>query len=94
MTATGTYAITSVLYAFDEGSLLRITSRICDLRFAGIVSQALIATLCIFLAVYPLNSLRIVKLTSRFATAVIAAIGGFALLNLVVWLLSLLGGEL
>jgi uncharacterized YccA/Bax inhibitor family protein len=74
-----------------EGSLLGIASRYYDLRFDGIVSQALIATLCIFLAVYLLYSLRIVKVTSRFATGVIAATGGFFLLYMVVWLLSLLG---
>ena len=83
--------ITSVLYALGEGSLLGIASRYYDLRFDGIVSQALVATLCIFLAVYLLYSLRIVKVTPRFAAAVIAAMGGFALLYLVVWLLSLLG---
>jgi uncharacterized YccA/Bax inhibitor family protein len=43
------------------------------------------------LAVYLLYSLRIVKVTSRFATGVIAATGGFVLLYMVVWLLSLLG---
>jgi uncharacterized YccA/Bax inhibitor family protein len=83
--------ITSVLYALGEGSLLGIASRYYDLRFDGIISQALIATLCIFLAVYLLYSLRIVKVTSRFATGVIAATGGFVLLYMVVWLLSLLG---
>ena len=83
--------ITSVLYALGEGSLLGIASRYYELRFEGIVSQALLATLCIFLAVYLLYSLRIVKVTSRFATGVIAATGGFALLYLVVWLLSLFG---
>jgi uncharacterized YccA/Bax inhibitor family protein len=62
-----------------------------SLRFDGIVSQALVATLCIFLAVFLLYSLRVVKVTSRFATAVIAATGGFLLLYTVVWLLSLLG---
>src|SRR4030095_5113458 len=83
--------ITSVLYALGEGSLLGIASRYYDLRFDGIVSQALVATLCIFLAVYLLYSLRIVRVTSRFATGVMAATGGFVLLYLVVWLLSLLG---
>ena len=58
------------------------------------MSQALIATLCIFVAVYFLYSFRIVKVTSRFATAVIAATGGFVLLYLVVWVLSLLGVDL
>src|SRR5215207_9602705 len=85
--------ITSVLYALGEGSLLGIASRYYDLRFDGIVSQALLATLCIFLAVYLLYSLRIVKVTSRFATGVIAATGGFVLLYVVVWLLSLLGAD-
>jgi uncharacterized YccA/Bax inhibitor family protein len=83
--------ITSVLYALGEGSLLGIASRYYDLRFDGIVAQALLATLCVFLAVYLLYSLRIVKVTSRFATGVIAATGGFVLLYVVVWLLSLLG---
>jgi uncharacterized YccA/Bax inhibitor family protein len=86
--------ITSVLYALGEGSLLGIASRYYELRFEGIVSQALLATLCVFLAVYFLYSLRIVKVTSRFATLVVAATGAFVLLYLVAWLLSLLGVDL
>lgn len=86
--------ITSVLYALGEGSLLGIASRYYDLRYEGIVSQALLATLCVFLAVYLLYSLRIVKVTSRFATLVVAATGAFVLLYLVAWLLSLLGVDL
>jgi uncharacterized YccA/Bax inhibitor family protein len=86
--------ITSVLYALGEGSLLGIASRYYDLRFEGIVSQALLATLCVFLAVYLLYSLHIVKVTSRFATLVVAATGAFVLLYLVAWLLSLLGVDL
>src|SRR5215207_466005 len=85
--------ITSVLYALGEGSLLGIASRYYELRFDGIVSQALLATLCVFLAVYLLYALRIVKVTSRFASVVIAATGGFVLLYVVVWLLSLLGAD-
>jgi hypothetical protein len=69
--------LTSVLYVLGEGSLLGIASRYYELRFEGIVSQALVATLCIFVAVYLLYSLRIVKVTSRFATVVIAATGGY-----------------
>ena len=83
--------ITSVLYALGEGSLLGVASRYYDLRFDGIVSQALLATLCVFLAVYLLYTLRIVRVTSRLATGVIAAMGGLLLLYAVVWLLSLFG---
>jgi hypothetical protein len=68
--------ITSVLYALGEGSLLGIASRYYELRFEGIVSQALVATLCVFLAVYLLYALRVVKVTSRLATVVVAATGG------------------
>lgn len=89
-----TAPITSVLYALGEGSLLGIASRYYELRFDGIVSQALLATLSVFLAVYLLYALRIVKVTSRFATVVIAATGAFVLLYLVAWLLSLLGVDL
>ena len=83
--------ITSVLYALGEGSLLGVASRYYDLRFDGIVSQALLATLCVFLAVYLLYAFRIVKVTSRLATGVIAATGGLLMLYAVVWLLSLFG---
>ena len=86
--------ITSVLYALGEGSLLGIASRYYELRFEGIVSQALVATLCVFVAVYLLYALRIVKVTSRFATVVVAATGGFVLLYVAAWLLSLLGVDL
>jgi uncharacterized YccA/Bax inhibitor family protein len=86
--------ITSVLYALGEGSLLGIASRYYELRYEGIVSQALVATFCIFVAVYLLYSLRIVKVTSRFATVVIAATGGIVLLYVAAWLLSLLGVDL
>jgi uncharacterized YccA/Bax inhibitor family protein len=86
--------ITSVLYALGEGSLLGIASRYYELRFEGIVSQAILATLCIFLAVYLLYSLRIVKVTSRFASVVIAATGGIVLLYVAAWLLSVVGVDL
>ena len=86
--------VTSVLYALGEGSLLGIASRYYELRFEGIVSQALVATLCVFLAVYLLYALRVVKVTPRFATVVVAVTGGFVLLYVVAWLLSLLGVDL
>ena len=86
--------VTSVLYALGEGSLLGIASRYYELRFEGIVSQALVATLCVFLAVYLLYALRVVKVTPRFATVVVAVTGGFVLLYVVAWLLSLVGVDL
>ena len=76
--------ISSILYALGEGLLLGIASRYYDLRFDGIVSQALITTLCIFLAGYLLYSLRIVKVTPRFATGVMAVTAGLLLLYMVV----------
>ena len=89
-----TSPVTSVLYALGEGSLLGIASRYYELRFEGIVSQALVATLCVFLAVYLLYALRVVRVTSRFATVVVAATGGFVLLYVAAWLLLLLGVDL
>ena len=52
------------------------------------------STTAFHLAVYLLYNLRIVKVTSRFATLVVAATGAFVLLYLVAWLLSLLGVDL
>ena len=73
--------ITSVLYALGEGSLLGIASRYYDLRFDGIVSQALLATLCIFVAVYLLYSLRVVEVTSRMRWY-----GAFGLMLSLIWI--------
>jgi uncharacterized YccA/Bax inhibitor family protein len=86
--------ILSILYALVEGSLLGVASRFYDLQFDGIVSQAVLATFAIFLAVYILYATRIIKVTSRFVLGVVAAMGALAILWSTAWLLSLFGAEL
>jgi len=76
-----------------RGPLLGIASRYHELRFDGIGAQALLATLCVYLAVYLLYALRIVKVTSRFATVVVAATGVCAALSGSVAAVSTWGGS-
>src|SRR3954469_3807556 len=86
--------IFSTLYALVEGALLGVASRYYDLQFDGIVSQAVLATFSIFLAVYLLYATRVIKVTSRFVLGVTAAMGGLCLLWFTGWILSLFGAQL
>jgi uncharacterized YccA/Bax inhibitor family protein len=78
-------------YALAEGALLGIASRYFNVAFDGIVLQAVLATLAVFLATLLLYSLGVIKVTSRFAIGVMVAMGGLVLLYGVAFLLSLFG---
>jgi len=86
--------ITAPLYALTEGALLGVVSRYFELEFDGVVAQAVLATLAIFVAVLFLYSARIVKVTSKLVLGVAAAIGGLMILYMTAWLLSLFGVNL
>jgi uncharacterized YccA/Bax inhibitor family protein len=83
--------ITGPLYAIGQGVVLGVASRYYDATYDGIVLQAVLATLSVFLVMLMLYAMRIVKVTPRFAMVVIAATGGLAVLYAVLWLLSLFG---
>lgn len=82
------------LYALCEGALLGVVSRYYELEFDGVVAQAVLATLGIFVAMLLLYSTRIVKVTSKMVIGVAAAMGGLAILYMTAWLLSLFGVNL
>jgi uncharacterized YccA/Bax inhibitor family protein len=86
--------IIAPLYALTEGALLGVVSHYFELEFDGIVAQAVLATLGVFLAVLILYSTRIVKVTSRMILGVAAAMGGLAILYMTAWLFSLFGANL
>jgi uncharacterized YccA/Bax inhibitor family protein len=86
--------IIAPLYALTEGALLGVVSRYFELEFDGVVAQAVLATLGIFVAVLALYATRIVKVTSKLVLGVAAAMGGLAILYTTAWLLSLFGVNL
>ena len=82
------------LYALSEGVLLGIVSRYYELDFDGVVAQAVLATLGIFVMMLLLYATRIVKVTSKLVLGVAAAMGGLAIMWTTAWLLSLFGVNL
>jgi uncharacterized YccA/Bax inhibitor family protein len=86
--------IIAPLYALVEGALLGVVSRYFELDFDGIVAQAVLATLGIFLAMLALYATRLVKVTSKMVLGVAAAMGGLAIMYMTAWLLSLFGVNL
>ena len=63
-------------------------------EYDGIVGQALLATITVFIACLALYSLRAVRVTGQFVKVVVGATLGIALLYLFGWLFSLFGVDL
>lgn len=83
-----------LIYSVLMGLWMGAISRVYEAAFDGIVAQALLAAACTFLACVVLYLARVVRVTARFARAVIFATFGILLLYLVGWILSLFGVNL
>jgi uncharacterized YccA/Bax inhibitor family protein len=79
------------LYAILEGVALGAISKAFEVRWDGIVFQAVLATVGVFFATLALYVFGVVKVTKRFAMVVIGATLGIFLLYLFGFLLSLFG---
>lgn len=75
--------VTAPLYAMAEGCALGGVSVMLNLRYPGIVLQAVMLTAGVLAAMLLLYRSRIIKVTDRFRMGVVAATGGIALLYLV-----------
>lgn len=84
-------AVTGLAYAVVEGWLLGAVSAIYDVRFDGIVAQAVILTVAVLFATLALHLVGAVRATSRMARGVTVAMGGLVLLYGFGWLMSLFG---
>ncbi len=76
-------------YAALEGVFLGTVSHALELRWPGIVLQAVLGTSCVFAAMLFAYRARVIRVTPRFVRGVIAAGLGFVLLLLVNFALSL-----
>jgi uncharacterized YccA/Bax inhibitor family protein len=86
--------VTGVVYSLGQGALLGSISRVYEEFYDGIVFQALLATLAVFLAMLFLYATRIVKVTQRMRSVIIIATLGIGLFYLFSWLLSLFGADI
>jgi uncharacterized YccA/Bax inhibitor family protein len=82
------------LYALAEGVFLGVISKAFEVRWDGIVFQAVLATLAVFFATLALYVFGVVKVTRKFQMAVIGATFGVLLLYLVSGLMSLFGASI
>ncbi|MGN6381040.1 MAG: Bax inhibitor-1/YccA family protein [Dyella sp.] len=75
--------ITAPLYAIAEGFALGGISAFMELRFPGIVLQAIMLTVGVLAAMLLLYRTGVIKVTDKFRMGVVAATGGIMLLYLV-----------
>lgn len=80
-----------VLYAVLMGLWMGAISRVYEFVYEGIVGQALLASVCAFLACLVLYLSRAIRVTPRFTRAIMIAVGGILLLYLIGWILLLFG---
>jgi uncharacterized YccA/Bax inhibitor family protein len=80
-------------YAVVEGVLLGVVSRYFEARFGGIVLQAVIGTLGVFVGMAVLYKMRILRATPKFTRFVIGALIGVVAMSLVNWIVALVSGH-
>jgi uncharacterized YccA/Bax inhibitor family protein len=85
----GRAALLGIVYALYEGFCLGAISAMFDAQTDGIVGAAVLSTVCVFVVALLLYVTRIIKPTQKLAFAVVAGIGGLALLYFFVFILSI-----
>lgn len=80
--------LSAPLYALAEGTALGGLSAIFELRYPGIVLQAVLASVGVLAVMLVLYRSGIIKVTDRFRMGVVAATGGIMVLYLAQWGLS------
>ncbi len=78
-----------MLYAALEGFYLGVISRAFDVMWNGIVTQAVLITLCVAVVSYLLYAAGMVKVTDKFRSIVTIATFGVLAFLLVEWILSI-----
>ncbi len=89
---TATYL--SQAYAITEGLLLGSISSMYALKYPGIVSNALIGTVSCFVVMLALYKYKIIRVTEKFRTVLIAATGAIALTYLISMIMGMFGSEI
>ncbi len=81
--------ITGVIYSLGQGAMLGSLSKVYETLYDGIVFQAFLATMAVFVAMLFLYATRIVKVTQKVRSVIIIATVGIGIFYLFSWVLSL-----
>jgi uncharacterized YccA/Bax inhibitor family protein len=84
---------TGVLYALGQGAVVGSISKVYESFYDGIVFQAILATVAVFVAMLFLYATRIIRVTERVRSVIIVATLGVALFILFTFLLSIFGAD-
>ncbi len=87
-------AVAGIVYAALMGTWMGSISRIYEAYYQGIVGQALLTTVCVFIACLFLYSFRVIRVTGRFVRVLFIAIVGISFLYLFGWFVSIFGVRL
>jgi uncharacterized YccA/Bax inhibitor family protein len=82
-------AFLGIIYAALEGYVLGAISAMFEAQTEGIVSAAILSTVCVFVVAWLVYALGIIKPTQKLAFGVTAAMGGLCLLYFFVFIVSL-----
>jgi uncharacterized YccA/Bax inhibitor family protein len=85
--------VTAVLYAVAEGLLLGAISHLFEVQYKGIVLQAVGLTIGVFAMMLFLYAARIIKVTDKLRTGVMAATGAVMLVYMATLLLRVFGAN-
>ena len=86
--------ITAPIYAVAEGVLLGIVSAAYNAQYQGIVLNAVLITVLVFGVMLFLYKTGIIKVTQKFATAIVSATAAIAIMYIGSWIFSLFGGNI
>jgi len=82
-------SIVGVVYGVFMGLWMGAISRVYEEAWEGIVAQALLATICVFILCVVLYNLNVVQVTPKFVRALVIAMFGIMLMYLIGWILSI-----
>jgi uncharacterized YccA/Bax inhibitor family protein len=77
--------VSAPLYALAEGTFLGALSAMFEVRYHGIVLEAILASVGVLAVMLMLYRSGVIKVTQKFRMGVVAATGGIFLLYLVAW---------
>ncbi len=89
-----TAPVLAPIYAIVEGCVLGIISRIFESQYEGIVVQAVLVTVSIFVGMLFAYKFKLIRVTQRFAKVIIFATAGIAIYYVLNLVFMFFGGDL
>lgn len=85
---------TGPVYALGYGVMVGAFSGYFEMEYEGIVSQAILATIGVFIAVLAAYATGLIKVTGKFVMTILLAMAGIFLMYIVAFIASIFGADL